>query len=44
MDIACKNIKMVIRETQFGSMDWIDVAQDTGQWRVLANTVIDLRG
>jgi hypothetical protein len=24
-------------------MDWIYVAQDSGQWRALVNTVMDLR-
>jgi hypothetical protein len=24
-------------------MDWIDVAQDTDQWRALVNTVMNLR-
>jgi hypothetical protein len=25
------------------SVDWIDVAQDRGQWRALVNTVMNLR-
>jgi hypothetical protein len=24
-------------------MDWIDLAQDKGQWRALVNTVLNLR-
>jgi hypothetical protein len=32
------NIKLDLRE-----MDWIDLAQDRDQWRVLINTVMNLR-
>jgi hypothetical protein len=34
------NIKIDIREIGWGGMDWIDLAQDRGQWRALVNTVI----
>jgi hypothetical protein len=37
------NIKMDIRETEWGGMDWIDLAQDRDQWMALAHTVMDLR-
>jgi hypothetical protein len=37
------NIKMNLREVGWGGMDWIDLAQDRGQWRVLVNTVMNLR-
>jgi hypothetical protein len=37
------NVKMGLRETGWGSMDWIDVAQDRDQWRTLVNTVMNLR-
>jgi hypothetical protein len=37
------NIKMNLRETGSGGMDWIDLAQDRGQWRALVNTVMNLR-
>jgi hypothetical protein len=37
------NIKMNLREIRWDGMDWIDVAQDTDQWRALVNTVINLR-
>jgi hypothetical protein len=37
------NIKMDIREIGWGSMDWIDLAQDRDQWRALGNTVMNLR-
>jgi len=26
-----------------GSMDWIDLAEDRGRWRVLVNAVVNLR-
>jgi hypothetical protein len=32
-------IKMDLRED---GMDWIDLAQDRGQWRALVNTVMNL--
>jgi hypothetical protein len=34
------NIKMDLREIGF---DWIDLAQDMDQWRVLLNAVMNLR-
>jgi hypothetical protein len=37
------NIEMDFREMRCGGMDWIDLAQDTDQWRALVNTVLDLR-
>jgi hypothetical protein len=37
------NIKMDLREIRWGGMDWIDLAQDRGQWRALVNTVMDFR-
>jgi hypothetical protein len=37
------NIKMVLRETGWGGMEWIDLAQDGNQWRALVNTVMNLR-
>jgi hypothetical protein len=37
------NIKIDLRETEWGVMDWIDMAQDSDQWRVLLNTVKNLR-
>jgi len=29
------NIKMDLQEVEWGSMDWIDVAQDRDRWRAL---------
>jgi hypothetical protein len=37
------NIKMDLREIGWDSVDWIDMAQDRDQWRVLVNTVLNLR-
>jgi hypothetical protein len=37
------NIKMVLKEIGWDSVDWIDRAQDRDQWRVLVNTVLKLR-
>jgi hypothetical protein len=37
------NIKMGLRETAWRGKDWIDLAQDRYQWRVLVNTVMNLR-
>jgi hypothetical protein len=37
------NIKMDLREIGLGAVDWIDMAQDRDQWRVLVNTVMKLR-
>jgi hypothetical protein len=37
------NIKMDLRETGWGGMGWIDLAQDRYQWRTLVNTVMNLR-
>jgi hypothetical protein len=37
------NVKMDLREIGWGSMDWIDLAQDRDQWRALVNTVMNLR-
>jgi hypothetical protein len=34
------NIKMDLRKTECGGMEWIDLAQDRDQWRALVNTVI----
>jgi hypothetical protein len=37
------NIRMDLREIGCGGMDWVDMAQDRDQWRVLVNTVKNLR-
>jgi hypothetical protein len=37
------NIKMDLREIGFGDVDWIHLAQDRDRWRVIVNTVMNLR-
>jgi hypothetical protein len=37
------NIKMDLREIGWGSMDWINLAQDRDKWRALVNAVMNLR-
>jgi hypothetical protein len=37
------NIKMDHREIGFGDVHWIHLAQHRGRWRVLVNTVMNLR-
>jgi hypothetical protein len=37
------NIKMDLRETGLGNVDWTDLAQDADQWRALVNTLMKLR-
>jgi hypothetical protein len=36
-------IKMVIRETGWGGVDWINLAHDRDRWRAFVSTVINLR-
>jgi hypothetical protein len=36
-------IKIHFREIGWGSMDWINLAQDRDQWRVFVNMVMNLR-
>jgi hypothetical protein len=37
------NIKMDLREIEWGDMYWIDLVQNREQWRALVNTVINPR-
>jgi hypothetical protein len=37
------NIKTDPREIGWGGMSWIDLAQDTDQWRALVNTAMNFR-
>jgi hypothetical protein len=36
-------IRMDLKEIGWGSVDWIQLAQDRNRWRALVNTVMDLR-
>jgi hypothetical protein len=36
------NIKMDLGEIVRGGVDWINLAQDRDEWRILVNIVIDL--
>jgi hypothetical protein len=38
-----ENIKIYLREIGWDGMDWIDLAQDRDQWKILVNTVMKLR-
>jgi hypothetical protein len=37
------DIKMDLRETAWGGMDWFELAQDRDQWKALVNTIMDLQ-
>jgi hypothetical protein len=37
------NIKIDLREIEWGCMDWNDLAKDRDQWRALVKTVMNLR-
>jgi hypothetical protein len=37
------NIIMDLREIRWDGLDWINLAEDTDQWRALLNTVMNLR-
>jgi hypothetical protein len=37
------NIKMDLREVGWGSVDWINLAQDRDRWRAFVYTVMNLR-
>jgi hypothetical protein len=36
------DVKMDLRETRWGVMDWIDLAKDRDQWRAIVNTIENL--
>jgi hypothetical protein len=37
------SINIYVREKGWGGMDWIDLAQDRYQWKVLLNTVMNFQ-
>jgi hypothetical protein len=36
-------IKMDFQEVRYGSMYWIDLAQDRDRWQILVNAVMNLQ-
>jgi hypothetical protein len=40
---SLNNIKMILREIGWSSMDWIDLAQGRDQWRALVNATMNIR-
>jgi hypothetical protein len=38
-----ENVKMNLRGTAWGGMDWIGLAQDRDQWKALVNTLMKFR-
>jgi hypothetical protein len=36
-------LRMALVEVGWGDVDWIDLAQDRNWWRVLVNSVLNLR-
>jgi hypothetical protein len=42
-DQGIDGIRMDLRETGWGSVDWIQLAQDRDRWRAVVNTVMNLR-
>jgi hypothetical protein len=38
-----ENIKIYLRQIEFGGMDWIHIAQDRDQWRAVVDMVMNLR-
>jgi hypothetical protein len=37
------NVKIDLREIKWDGIDWIDLAQDSDQWRTPVNTIMNLR-
>ena len=37
------NIRMDLQELGYGSVDWIELAQDRNRWRTLVSAVMNLR-
>jgi hypothetical protein len=37
------NVKMDLRDVEWGGIDWIGLAQDRDQWRALVNTVMNFQ-
>jgi len=37
------NIKIDFRKTEWKDVDWIQVTQDSDQWRIFVNMIMNLR-
>jgi hypothetical protein len=37
------NIRMDLREVEYGCVDWMKLAQDRDRWRALVSAVMNLR-
>ena len=37
------NVKMDVRNVDWGHMDWIDLVQDRGRWRAVVKAVMNFR-
>jgi hypothetical protein len=35
------NIKIELKEIEWNGMDWIHLAEDSNQWRIIVNTVMN---
>jgi hypothetical protein len=42
-DLSGGNIKIYLREIEWGYMYWIDLAQDRDQWRALVSMIMKFR-
>jgi hypothetical protein len=40
---GCIILKLIFKRRGWGSMDWIDLAQDRDRWRAFMNSVMNLR-
>jgi hypothetical protein len=38
-----EGLKWILREIGWDGVDWIDMAQDSDQWKALVNTVLKLQ-
>jgi hypothetical protein len=37
------NIKMALKEREYGGVDWMDIAQDRDHWGAVVHTVMNIR-
>jgi hypothetical protein len=43
LDEVRRKIRKYLREMGWGDMEWLNLTQDTDEWRALVNTVMDSR-